>query len=60
MDCRLGEGASSFLCKLMAQAGCSNMLSERRNCFLGRALGAHGLRTWATAGEPLRTLASMP
>jgi hypothetical protein len=39
---------------VMISAGFSNMLKDRRNCFLGRKRGFDGRRAWLI-GEPLRT-----
>jgi hypothetical protein len=39
---------------VMISPGFSNMLKDRRNCFLGRKRGFDGRREWLM-GEPLRT-----
>jgi hypothetical protein len=38
----------------MTSPGCSNMLSDRRNCFLGRINGLEGLLLWPPIGDPFR------
>ena len=35
--------------------GCSNILKDRRNCFLGRINGFEGLLEWLPIGEPFRS-----
>ena len=42
-----------FSSGLMISAGCSNMLSDRRNCFRGRCIGLDGLRTWLATDSPI-------
>ena len=38
---------------LITSPGCSNMLRERRNCFLGLCRGLDGLRMCPTIGDPI-------
>ncbi len=71
-NCKLGASSMSIIESKPVAAnevvscfnislGCSNMLKERRNCFLGRCSGLDGLRTCPTIGEPLpRRLAPSP
>jgi len=46
---------AAFSC-LMTSSGCSNMLSDRRNCFLGRTNGFDILRECWQKGDALREL----
>lgn len=55
MVCKLLGVVSSFF-SLTISCGLSNMLSDRRNCFLGRTNGLEGLREWLPIGDPLTTL----
>lgn len=42
----------SAFSRFKTSSGCSNILNERRNCFLGRWFGIDGFRTWPVIGEP--------
>jgi len=44
----------------MTSPGCSNILSDRRNCFLGRTNGLEGLRWWLPIGDPFRNELMLP
>ena len=46
---------AAFSC-LITSSGCSNMLSDRRNCFLGLTRGFDILRECWLSGEALRAL----
>jgi hypothetical protein len=48
-----------FSC-FMTSSGCSNMLSERLNSFLGRAVGFEFFLTCPLTGEPFRVLLESP
>lgn len=63
-NCSLGVSSTSIIessptdGKLVSpcfitSAGCSNMLRERRICFLGRCSGFDDLRIWPAAGGPI-------
>src|SRR2546421_13070583 len=44
----------------MTSSGCSNMLSERLNCFRGRTRGFEFFRMCPPTGEPFRILPASP